>query len=172
MYGHGNDTLVKLDKAAKRYDSELHLAFGCGELIPTAAPVGSTDREQRDNARRGYEAIIEGIIARHEKGENYRRVWDDRHRWRHGISEEQRDVGLTDEYIGSTDREQHDNARHGYEAIVEGIIAHSEKGEDYRVVWNDRFRWRHGLSEEQRDFDGLIAERRHGERLYIASGCG
>lgn len=69
-------------KGAERYDAEVQVEFGRAEFLGTDKQDG-TDREQRDSARKSYEAVIEQspVQASHT-------VWDRvRDRWGKDLSD-------------------------------------------------------------------------------------
>jgi hypothetical protein len=57
VYGSDQATADKVNTAAGLYGTQANFVFGRGEFIGTSKDTG-TDREQRDDARQQYEAII------------------------------------------------------------------------------------------------------------------
>jgi hypothetical protein len=62
VYGADQDTLNSVSDAAKRYDTEVDVLPGKGKFIGTHKEDG-TDEEQRADARRIYQRIIDRAIA-------------------------------------------------------------------------------------------------------------
>lgn len=79
VYGDGQETLDKVSSAAEHYGSQVKVTKGDGEFVGTTKEDG-TDREQRDDARRIYESVIENAGKLH--GRDPRAIWKDvRDRW-------------------------------------------------------------------------------------------
>jgi len=77
VYGDNQATLDKIDKAAGQYDTKAQFTAGHGEFIGTSKTDGS-DREQRDDAREQYDAIISEAQTRPEfSGRDIGQAWDD-----------------------------------------------------------------------------------------------
>jgi hypothetical protein len=71
-----------IDKVAEKHDTKGTITFGSGEFIGTRKSDG-TDREQRDDARRKYEAVIGAAQAQFSfQGRDVGKAWQDlRDRW-------------------------------------------------------------------------------------------
>jgi thioredoxin reductase len=82
VWGTDQATADAVDKVAGENGTEAKFSAGHGEFIGTAKQDG-TDREQRDDARQQYAAIISEAAARPEfEGRNLARTWDIvRYRW-------------------------------------------------------------------------------------------
>jgi hypothetical protein len=82
VFGSDQETLDAIDKAAGRYGTEFEITAGHGEFVGTAKS-DETDREQRDDARRVYDAVIqEAAAAKEWPGRDLARVWQDvRRNW-------------------------------------------------------------------------------------------
>lgn len=82
VFGSEQSQIETIDKVAKSYDAKVKFQRGRGEFIGTVKEDG-TDREQRDDARRVYQEIIDqaelpGRLDRSDIG----KIWNDlRHRW-------------------------------------------------------------------------------------------
>jgi hypothetical protein len=82
VYGADQETLDAVSKAAKQFDSTVKVLHGKGKFIGTHKEDG-TDAEQREDARRIYQEIIERAVAAGKLRGNFRTRWDDiRDRWR------------------------------------------------------------------------------------------
>jgi hypothetical protein len=82
IYGEDQATADAVDKAAGKHDTQAGFTFGNGAFIGTTKQDG-TDREQRDDARRAYEAIIRHPEAGAAfQGRDVNQIWQDiRGRW-------------------------------------------------------------------------------------------
>ena len=110
VYGEDQATADAVDKVAGQHDTQASFTFGKGEFIGTSKGDG-TDREQRDDARRQYEAIIADAQAGSAfEGRDVGKIWDDlRARWGGELSPQQVDHSRTNESggpIGDTAEEQ------------------------------------------------------------------
>ena len=87
VYGDDQATATKVDKAAGQHDVKAQFIAGHGEFIGTTKQDGS-DREQRDDARAQYDAIISAAQARPEfGGRDIGKIWQDlRSRWGRELS--------------------------------------------------------------------------------------
>ena len=76
VYGNDQATVDAIDKAAKDNGTKASFIAGNGEFIGTTKQDG-TDREQRDDARKQYEAIISTAQAGSEfAGRDLAKTWD------------------------------------------------------------------------------------------------
>jgi hypothetical protein len=90
VYGADQDTMDAVSEAAKLYDSNVKVLHGKGKLIGTHKEDG-TDAEQREDARRIYQEIIERAVTSGKLRGNFRSRWDDlRDRWRRATTEDRR----------------------------------------------------------------------------------
>lgn len=88
VYGTDQATADAVDAIAGKHGSQAHFTFGAGEFIGTTKEDG-TDREQRDDARAQYEAVIGAPAAGAAfPGRDVAAVWQDlRDRWGRELSE-------------------------------------------------------------------------------------
>jgi hypothetical protein len=82
VFGEDQAAADAVGKAAASYGAKTSYTFGHGEFIGTTKADG-TDREQRDDARRQYEAVIgEAAAAPELRGRDVAGAWNDlRNRW-------------------------------------------------------------------------------------------
>ena len=82
VYGDNQATHDTIAKALEKHDTQGTITFGHGDFIGTTKQDG-TDREQRDDARRQYEAIIRDAQGQSAfAGRDIGKIWDDlRSRW-------------------------------------------------------------------------------------------
>jgi hypothetical protein len=82
VYGDDQATHDTVAKALETHDTQGSITFGHGAFIGTAKQDG-TDREQRDDARSQYEAIIRDAQGQSTfEGRDIGKIWDDiRARW-------------------------------------------------------------------------------------------
>jgi hypothetical protein len=88
VYGEDQATADAVGKAAQGYGGKASFTFGNGEFVGTSKTDG-TDREQRDDARAKYEAVIAAAAAAPEfRGRDLARRWNDlRDRWGRKLQE-------------------------------------------------------------------------------------
>ena len=90
VYGEDQATHDTIAKALEKHDTYGTITHGRGEFIGTTKTDG-TDREQRDDARSQYEAIIRDAQAQPAfEGRDVGKIWDDlRARWGGSLSPEE-----------------------------------------------------------------------------------
>lgn len=94
VYGDSQQTLDAVGKIVGQYGTTANVTFGEGEFIGTKLETGS-DQEQREDARREYEAVI-AEAAGQLPGRDVARIWDDvRGRWGGPLSEAEVNWSLT-----------------------------------------------------------------------------
>ena len=90
VYGSDQETLDNVGRAAK--GARIKLLHGEGQFIGTTKEDG-TDAEQRADARRVYQEIIDGAVTAGKLRRDFRTKWDSlRDRWRREATQDRRRV--------------------------------------------------------------------------------
>lgn len=83
-YGSDQDAIDAVHKAASGFGADPEFISGGGEFIGTTKTDG-TDREQRDDARREYEKVIQAGLSSELEGQDFGALWHGiRDRWSAG----------------------------------------------------------------------------------------
>jgi hypothetical protein len=90
VYGADQETLQAVADAAKQFDTKIEVLPGKGKFIGTEKEDG-TDAEQREDARRIYQRIIDRAVTAGKLRGDFSSKWDDlRDRWRRAATEDRR----------------------------------------------------------------------------------
>ena len=95
VYGDDQKTVNSIDRAAGANETKAEFIAGDGEFLGTSKSDG-TDREQRDDARKKYEAVISEASSGSEfSGRDLGKTWNEiRDRWGRTLSEIKLAAGL------------------------------------------------------------------------------